>query len=56
MDYRITDEMIRRTFYMDSPEAHERTSWPASEEGRPTLTVFDIAAWRAKRHVSKIPP
>jgi len=53
----VNDEMIRRTFTMDSPEAHEKQyNFADSVTGQPTLTVFDITAWRAKRFQIKLPP
>jgi hypothetical protein len=54
---KITDEMIRRSFHMDSVKAHD-TIFNSAESviGQPSLTVFDIAAWRTKRFQVKNPP
>jgi hypothetical protein len=50
LESKLTDEMIRRSFLMDSPEMRERSFKSAqSVEGLATLNVFDIAAWRNKR-------
>ena len=49
--------MIRRTFDMDTSEARKfNLQSSMSIEDLTSLTYFDIAAWRAKRFTTKLPP